>query len=474
MIAPTRRPFRPATLLSAPGAALAALASAVAVLAAVSGAWAGAVLPLAMLAAVLRAAGGGGAGRWDAAVLPAAFVLGRWVGRDSPEGWAMLPPLLEALALAAAVAGARRAVRRPEARFREMEEAVRRLTGEDGTAEPARLAGAARRLEEEIARVLREVDHQGGALAVLARELSATAAEVQASAAQVGSAAGEVAEQAEKQVELVVRARTTMEKVAEGSGGLQTEASGFLERARGLARRADAQAEEVERTGTLLLEVGGSFRASAGFVDVLQGAGEQIGGFVGTIREITEQTNLLALNAAIEAAHAGEHGRGFGVVAEEVRKLARQSAESAGFVDEAVANTRGAIAGVREHLRDAADRVVGAGEVVSGGRAALSAIMEGVEEMLRFVERIAEGAKSQSRAIERLQRSLVVVEQISHFSVDHMQQNAAATREQAASMAQLAAACARLTDLAGGFAGTAERLRAARGTGEPGPGAAAA
>ncbi|MET0396627.1 MAG: methyl-accepting chemotaxis protein, partial [Longimicrobiaceae bacterium] len=388
MTVPTPRSPRPASPFSLPGATLAGLALAVALLAAVSGAWAGAVLPLAVLAALLRAAEGGSAGRWDAAVLPAAFVVGRWMGRDSPEGWAMLPPLLEALALAAAVAGARRVVRRPEARLRAMEDAVRRLTGEDGTAEPARLAGAARRLEEEIARVLREVDQRGGALAVLARELSATAAEVEASAALVGSAAGEVAEQAERQVELVVRARTTMEKVAEGSGGLQTEASGFLERARGLARRADAQAEEVERTGTLLLEVGGSFRASAGFVDVLQGAGDEIGGFVGTIREITEQTNLLALNAAIEAARAGEHGRGFAVVADESSAQSGIVATAAGQVSTNVqtvsAGSEQMGASIREIAQNAAEVSKVAGQAVTAADATTATVAKLGESSLEI------------------------------------------------------------------------------------------
>ncbi|MET0398450.1 MAG: methyl-accepting chemotaxis protein, partial [Longimicrobiaceae bacterium] len=322
-----------------------------------------------------------------------------------------------------------------------------------------------RRVEEDTRRLL------AGRVGESVSRLASASAELLAATVQQASGAQE-------QVAAVAQTIATVDEVTQTAEQSTQRAKAVADAAQRSVEVSTAGRKAVEDTMTITTALKDNVEIIAENILTLAEQAQSIGEIIATVGDIADQSNLLALNAAIEAAHAGEHGRGFGVVAEEVRKLARQSAESAGFVDAAVANTRGAIAGVREHLRDAADRVVGAGEVVSGGRAALSAIMEGVEEMLRFVERIAEGAKSQSRAIERLQRSLVVVEQISRFAVDHMQQNAAATRDQAASMAQLSAACARLTDLAGGFAGTAERLRAARGgeapDAEPGPGAAAA
>ena len=370
------------------------------------------------------------------AVFPAALVLLALLAAALGEWGSVLLPACALLGWAVGAAGRRDAVRHAELRD----------APESGD-------------RERVAALQAEVEEQGRALARLSLELSEAAQGVQASAAEIGSTAGEVASQAEKQVSLVVRARASMEQVAEGSGALRRDAGDFLERARGLAERAGAQAGQVERTSGLLLEVGSDFRASAASIDALHDAGERIGGFVSTIREITDQTNLLALNAAIEAARAGEHGRGFAVVADEVRKLANQSGHSAASVTAVVHETRGAILQVREHLRAGATRVTGAGEVVEEGRGALAGLVEGVEEMLRFVERIAGSAEAQSAAISKLQRNMVLVEQISRFAVDHMQQNAAATRQQAAAMHQVSAAGRHLTGVAARFTHLADHLR---------------
>src|SRR4029079_9892533 len=117
--------------------------------------------------------------------------------------------------------------------------------------------------------------------------------------------------------------------------------------------------------------------------------GEKIGDVVETIDDIAEQTNLLALNAAIEAARAGEHGRGFAVVADEVRKLAERSQRETKSISELIRDVQ---LGTREAVEAMAEGTIkvdeGSAEADQAGRA-LEEILTAMQATVRQVEEIA-------------------------------------------------------------------------------------
>jgi methyl-accepting chemotaxis protein len=171
--------------------------------------------------------------------------------------------------------------------------------------------------------------------------------------------------------------------------------------------------------------------------DQVRGLGarsEQIGEIVGVINEIAEQTNLLALNAAIEAARAGEQGRGFAVVADEVRKLAERTRkatkEIAGMIGHVQVETRQAVQAMESGLSNVHQGVVSTTEAGE----ALNRIIEMARQVGEMTTQIAAAASQQSAATEQISQSL---EQIARI-----------TGESATGSQQSARACQDLTDLA--------------------------
>jgi methyl-accepting chemotaxis protein len=188
------------------------------------------------------------------------------------------------------------------------------------------------------------------------------------------------------------------------------------------ARNADNEAKNgkmvVLETMDSINSLAGEVEKAAETLSALESDINNIGAIVDVIRGITEQTNLLALNAAIEAARAGEHGRGFAVVADEVRTLAARTQSSTHEIEEMVDRLQQGAQAAVAVMNEGRERANNSVEKASSAGVALDTIIEMISTMDEMSAQISNAANEQSSVAEDINRGIVNISQVAEHTAE--------------------------------------------------------
>ena len=192
-------------------------------------------------------------------------------------------------------------------------------------------------------------------------------------------------------------------------------------------RMAKEGEEIVHKSGQEVREIAETVNESGKFVRSLGERSKQISEIVNVINEIAEQTNLLALNAAIEAARAGEQGRGFAVVADEVRKLAERTASSTSEISGMVKTIQDEVEQSVASMNHVSKKVVTGVELVSHAGESLSLIVRGIDDLNAMIQQIASATEEMSSTADEISKDIESIANVSRETSSSSQHTAQAS-----------------------------------------------
>ena len=258
---------------------------------------------------------------------------------------------------------------------------------------------------DQTGRVLASLATTQAHLRVIIDEIQRSIDVLEARCTELETEVEQVSAHSRSQSDRIAQVSVAMEEVSVSVTEVAKSAEGTAESAQSTLETVNEGNQRMAQSLSNTDLVVSAVQTSSQGIDRLSEAILNVGAVTRIIKEIAEQTNLLALNAAIEAARAGEHGRGFAVVADEVRKLAERTARSTEDIDRMVADIQGTTATAVESMRVAADRVGEGRNLIGETYESFKKITEASTEVNRMSNHIASAAKEQSAATEEVARS---------------------------------------------------------------------
>ena len=299
------------------------------------------------------------------------------------------------------------------------------------------------RMTGDLARVISRIRASSSALATHSSDITDLTVETQVAVTQLGSAVQQIAAGTQEQAAAVSQAFQGTEEINKAVTSIASDAARLTRSIRSAVHTARTGGERVGDILKANSVLGDLVVSQTSHAIALRRHSEQVAALAKTIHTIADQTNLLALNATIEAARAGAAGAGFGVVAEEVRTLSEEAAEAVGHTAQAVKDMQEAIG----QVVDAIERSAYEARRTTGRTKEVGDALEGIYRALAQSEKHVSALDVEAHRItDRAGETASMLRSVVGVS----EQTAASAQEMSAMASQVAAATARIAELARG------------------------
>lgn len=308
----------------------------------------------------------------------------------------------------------------------------------------AQIADSTNLLIQSISTLIKRVSGLAENVSGSSQELMALADENARMIDSIANSTHDIASDSNTIIQKMGQAAQSMQLLEQAIHDLNIEAAEVRQASEEMRTVARNGSESVNHSANVMMDIEETMANTTTTVEALGKKSGEITSIISTITGIAEQTNLLALNAAIEAARAGEHGKGFAVVADEVRKLAEQSQSAAKEVTGIISSIQTEVKSIIAQNHEGVQSVIRGVEVANETNASLDKILQQTERTSEIISRMAEKINGTLDYSDAVSSSFVEVNAIAEHTAFRTETSASAAMQGSASMEEINAAASEL------------------------------